>query len=158
MNWPKWDAEKAIEIINSLKSRPGAALPVLHGLNDYFGYVDTTIIPTIADALNLSRAEIHGVLSFYHDFKITPPTGLVVKLCRAEACQAMGSEDLVAHLAAAHGMVPDQIDHVPGTVAVQSIYCLGNCALGPSALVDGVPVGRLSKSRLDALISHKDQA
>ena len=101
-----YDAGLARDIIDRKKSLPGAALPILHDLQNAFGYVDDAAIAMIAEALNLSRAEVLGVVSFYHDFRRAPAHGSVLKLCRAESCQAVGCEDLVAHLAARHGLQP----------------------------------------------------
>jgi formate dehydrogenase subunit gamma len=126
-------------------------LPILHALQDYFGYVDLQVVPIIAQALNLSKAEIHGIISFYHDFRDKPAGQRHIKLCRAEACQALGANDLFDHLTTRHGLTlggtsPD------GAVTVDAVYCLGNCALGPAALVDGAPVGRLTEQGLDRLV------
>lgn len=146
-----WDEGAARAIIAAHRDMPGATLPILHALQDHFGYVDRAAIPLIADALNLSRAEVHGVVTFYHDFRDRPPGRVVVKLCRAEACQALGVEDLVDHLARHHDLVPGRTS-ADGAVTVESVYCLGNCALGPAALVDGAPVGRLDRAGLDAIL------
>jgi formate dehydrogenase subunit gamma len=126
-------------------------LPILHALQDHFGYVDPQAVPIIAQALNLSKAEIHGIISFYHDFRQQPAGQRHIKLCRAEACQALGADDLVDHLATRHGLAlgdtsPD------AALTIDAVYCLGNCALGPAALVDGAPVGRLTEQGLDRLI------
>jgi formate dehydrogenase subunit gamma len=146
-----WDSASAAEIVAAHRERPGALLPILHALQERFGYVDRAAVPVIAEALGLSRAEVHGVVSFYHDFRQTPVDGDVLALCRAEACQAMGCEDLVAHLGAAHGVRPDAA--APGArLRVESVYCLGNCALAPAALLNGAPVGRLDRGRLDAVL------
>ena len=131
---------------------PGATLPILHDLLEQFGYIDDAAIPLIADALNISRAEALGVVSFYHDFRRSPVDGRVLKLCRAESCQAMGCEDLVSHLAVRHGVTVDGLDEGSG-IRVESVYCLGNCALSPAALLDGEPIGRLDRDRLDALVA-----
>src|SRR5579872_1544117 len=103
-----WSADVASRIIDEHRAREGAVLPVLHALQDYFGYVDRRAVPLIAEALNLSKAEIHGVVSFYHDFRAEPVDGDVLKLCRAEACQSMGCEALVSHLATTHRIEPDK--------------------------------------------------
>ncbi|WP_158812554.1 NAD(P)H-dependent oxidoreductase subunit E [Methylocapsa sp. S129] len=146
-----WDAEAAARIIEEHRGRQGAALPILRALQECFGYVDKAAVPMIADALNVSKAEIHGIITFYHDFRAAPVDGDVLKLCRAESCQAMGCEDLVAHLAAEHRIVADQ--HSPGaTLRVETVYCLGNCALSPAALLNGDPVGRLNRSRIDSIV------
>jgi formate dehydrogenase subunit gamma len=148
-----WSADEAVRIIGEHKAREGAVLPILHALQDYFGYVDRGAIPLIAEALNLSKAEIHGVVSFYHDFRAEPVDGDVLKLCRAEACQSMGCEALVSHLAAAHRIEPDKAR--PGAALhVETVYCLGNCALSPAALLNGEPIGRLDAARVDAIVAH----
>ena len=146
-----FDTTLARQIIERKRSTPGAALPILHDLQHEFGYIDDHAIPLVAEALNISKAEALGVVSFYPDFRRQPAEGRVMKLCRAESCQAMGCEDLVAHLDARHGIAPDQ--PAPGAVlVVETVYCLGNCALSPAALVDGEPVGRLDRKRLDAIV------
>jgi formate dehydrogenase subunit gamma len=146
-----WSAVEASRIIDDHRALDGAALPILHALQDHFGYIDSAAIGLIAAALNLSRAEIHGTITFYHDFRHQPLDGSVLKLCRAESCQAMGCEDLVAHLASAHGVVVDKPDAGAG-LHVQTVYCLGNCALSPSAMLDEAPIGRLDRARLDAIV------
>ncbi|HMN70531.1 MAG TPA: NAD(P)H-dependent oxidoreductase subunit E [Rhodoblastus sp.] len=148
--YPAWDEDGARLIIASLAHLEGATLPILHALQDEFGYVAPAAVPLIADALNLSRAEVHGAISFYHDFRTAPPPSRVIKLCRAEACQALGCEALVATLARDYGIAVDaHAGH--DAVAVETVYCLGNCALGPSALVEGELIGRLDDDRLAAL-------
>lgn len=127
-------------------------LPILHDLQEQFGYIDERAIPLIADALNISRAEILGVISFYHDFRRSPIDGRVLKLCRAESCQAMGCEDLVSHLEVRHGIEVDGADG-HDELHVETVYCLGNCALSPSALLDGEPIGRLDRDRIDAIVA-----
>jgi len=147
---PTWNAEAAEAIIARLKTLDGAALPILHALQEAFGYVDRAAVPLIAEALNLSRAEVHGILTFYHDFRTEPPSGRVIKLCRAEACQAQGCESLAAEAEAQLGVA---VDGGPGKggVAIETVYCLGNCALGPAALVEGALIGRLDSPMLKAL-------
>jgi formate dehydrogenase subunit gamma len=147
-----FDAGVARELIERRRSTPGAALPILHDLQHQFGYIDDAAIALMADALNISRAEALGVVSFYHDFRRAPADGRVLKLCRAESCQATGCEDLVAHLETRHGLKPD--DPEPGAeLHVETVYCLGNCALSPSALLDGEPIGRLDCDRIDAIVA-----
>ncbi len=146
----RFDGAVAREIIALWRSTPGAALPILHELQNHFGYIDDEAIPLVAEALNLSRAETLGVVSFYPDFRRAPVEGRILKLCRAESCQAAGCEDLVAHLADTHGVVADR--DAPGSgLHVETVYCLGNCALSPAALLDGEPIGRLDVARLDAI-------
>ncbi|MEQ1631358.1 MAG: formate dehydrogenase subunit gamma [Planctomycetota bacterium] len=135
-----------------LSDLPGATIPILHAIQDELGYVPSAATERIANALNLSRAEVHGVLTFYHDFRTSPPAPTVIKLCRAEACQAVGCRSLEAHLRTVHhcemgGTTPDR------ALQLEPVYCLGNCALGPSALVDGKLVARLSAQRLDAIVA-----
>lgn len=150
--YPAWDQDSARTIIAGLAHLEGATLPMLHALQDEFGYVDPQAVPLIAEALNLSRAEVHGAISFYHDFKTAPQPARLVKLCRAEACQSLGCERLVAELAAEHGIV---VDGGPSSdVVVETVYCLGNCALGPSALVDGELIGRVDAARIAGLCQH----
>lgn len=147
-----FDADLARTLIDRKRAMRGAMLPILHDLQDEFGYIDERAIPLIADALNISKAETLGVISFYHDFRRSPTDGRVLKLCRAESCQAMGCEELVAHLADRHGLKADDEDDRAG-LHVESVYCLGNCALSPSALLDGAPIGRLDRGRIDAIVA-----
>ena len=130
----------------------GALLPILHAVNDRFGHVDEAVVPVIADALNLSRAEVHGVVSFYHDFRRAPAGRHVIKVCRAEACQSMGSRELVADLEAALGIAIGETTP-DGRVTLEPVYCLGNCALSPAALVDGNLIGRLTQYRMRAMLA-----
>ena len=145
-----FDVAFAREIIARRRSAPGAALPILHDLQRHFGYIDDEAIPLVSEALNLSKAETLGVVSFYPDFRRAPVEGRILKLCRAESCQAMGCEGLVAHLADRHGISPDK-EAAGSGLHVESVYCLGNCALSPAALLDGEPIGRLDAARLDAI-------
>ncbi len=145
-----FDVELARQLIDRKRSTPGAALPILHDLMHEFGYIDDNAIALLADALNISRAEALGVVSFYHDFRRSPVEGRLLKLCRAESCQAMGCEDLVAHLASRHGIVADDPE---AGLHVETVYCLGNCALSPAGLLDGELIGRLDRDRLDAIVA-----
>ncbi|MFO1054951.1 MAG: formate dehydrogenase subunit gamma [Planctomycetota bacterium] len=129
----------------------GALLPILHAIQDDLGFVPEEAVPRLAQALNLSQAEVHGVISFYHDFRQSPPGRHVLKLCRAEACQAMGSDALAARVQertgiGQHGTTAD------GGLTVEPVYCLGNCACAPSAQLDGKVRGRLTAERFDALL------
>ncbi len=128
-------------------------LPALHRLQAQFGCVSPAMIAPVADVFNLSQAEVRGVVSFYHDFREAPAGRRLLKLCRAEACQAVGGEELADHLERRHGLKPG--DTSPdGALSVENVYCLGNCALGPSALVDDQLIGRLDASALDRLIAE----
>ena len=146
-----WDEDAARAIISRLAPLEGALLPILHALQDEFGYVDPAAEPLIADALTISRAEVFGTIAFYHDFRRKPAGRRVVKICRAEACQANGCEQLLAELRARHGLAPDETTNEELTI--ETVYCLGNCALGPAALVDGELLARLDADRLAEVCS-----
>ncbi len=131
----------------------GPLLPILHAVQAEFGHVPQDALPIIARALNLSRAEVHGVMTFYHDFRETPAGRHVIKLCRAEACQAMGGNALANHAQARlgigfHATTPD------GAVTLEPIYCLGLCACAPAAMVDGRVVGRVDAPAFDAIVAR----
>jgi formate dehydrogenase subunit gamma len=131
----------------------GALLPILHDIQATFGYVDPAVVPMLADELNLSRADVHGVISFYHDFRKSPAAGTHVRICRAEACQAVGAEQLVAHArdrlhTDVGGTSPDH-----GTTLDQ-VFCFGNCALGPTVEINGRISGRVTPQRFDALLDR----
>jgi len=149
---PTWDADRALSRIRALEHLPGALLPILHALQEEFGYVDKAAIPLVADALNLSQAEVHGVISFYHDFREAPPGRHILRICRAEACQSMGCETLVQHVESRLGVKVGQTTD-DGSFTVEAVYCLGNCALSPSAMLDGKPYGRVSPQVADFLIN-----
>jgi formate dehydrogenase subunit gamma len=130
---------------------PGATLPILHAIQDQLGYVPPVAVDRVAAALNLSRAEVHGVVTFYHDFRRQPPGRHVLKLCRAESCQAQGCDRLVAHLEQRHG-ARLQATTDDGALTVEPVYCLGNCALSPTVMLDGRLQGRVTEQRLDELL------
>jgi formate dehydrogenase subunit gamma len=131
----------------------GALLPVLHEVQQALGHIPKEAVPQIAAALNLSRAEVHGVVTFYHGFRQTPPARRVVKLCLAEACQASGADAAVNRLCQAAGLSMGEA-RADGSLAIEPVYCLGLCASGPAALVDDQPRARLSGARLEALASE----
>ena len=137
-----WDAAVAEEIIAGHLGLEGPALPILHALQAAFGCVPSEAIPLVAKALNRSRAEIHGVVSFYHDFRDEPAGKTVVKVCRAEACQSMGGREAATFLLASLGIGWGETTK-DGAVTVEPVYCLGLCAAAPAALVNGQPFGRL---------------
>jgi formate dehydrogenase subunit gamma len=147
-----FDKELARELIDRRRATPGAALPILHDLQHQFGYIDDEAVGLMAEALNISKAEAFGTVSFYHDFRRAPVDGRVLKLCRAESCQATGCEDLVAHLEARHGVTVDDRE-AQMDLHVETVYCLGNCALSPSALLDGEPIGRVDRSMIDLIVA-----
>ena len=148
-----WDPEVARERIDEMKHLPGAALPILNALQEEFGYIDAAAIPLIADALNLSRAEVVGVAHFYQDYRHEPPGRHIVKVCRAEACQSMGCDALVEHVEGSMGagMGGTTVD---GAFTFEDVFCLGNCALSPAMMVDGRLYGRVSPERFDAVIAQ----
>ncbi|WP_420798321.1 formate dehydrogenase subunit gamma [Meridianimarinicoccus roseus] len=131
----------------------GPLLPILHALQEAYGHVPEAARPLIAEALNISRAELHGVISFYHDFREVPAGRHVVKICRAEACQAVGGTSL-ADAALDRLGVGWHGTTANGAVTIEPVYCLGLCACGPAAMVDGQVVGRLDAARLDALLTE----
>jgi formate dehydrogenase subunit gamma len=137
-----WRLERAEEIVAGCARTGGATLPMLHAVQTAFGHVPPAAVALIASALNLSRAEVYGTMSFYHDFKDAPPGRRVVKLCRAESCQAMGGEAAARFLLADLG-IGWGATTADGAVTVEAVYCLGLCAVSPAALIDGEPVGRL---------------
>ena len=147
-----WDADAARHIIESRRLEPGAMLPILHELQDEFGYVDQSALPVIADVLNVSRAEVHGVVTFYHDFRMQPAGRRVIKICRAESCQAMGCQDLIDHVEHRHGIALGETT-ADGDLTIDEVFCLGNCALSPAVMVDGDLIGRVTPAKLDALIA-----
>ncbi len=133
--------------------RPGPLLPILHGIQERLGHVPAEAVPAVANALNLSRAEVHGVISFYHDFRDHPPGRHLVKICRAESCQAVGADALVAHAKASlgvdfHGTTGD------GAITLEPVYCLGNCALSPALLVGEEIRGRMTPAKFDTLVGE----
>jgi formate dehydrogenase subunit gamma len=148
-----WDETRAGEIIAAYADLPGAALPILHALQDAFGFVPQDAVPMIAEALNLSRAEVHGVVSFYHDFRHAPAGRRVLKLCRAEACQSMGCDALAARAQARLGIGWGETTR-DGAVTLDPIFCVGLCAVAPSAMIDGRLVGRLDGAKLDRLLDQ----
>jgi formate dehydrogenase subunit gamma len=148
-----WNAARGAEIIAQHSHLEGATLVILHALQEAFGYVPEPAIPMVADALNLSRAEVHGVFTFYHDFRREPAGRHVLKLCRAEACQAAGGDVLAARAEAKLGITMGNTT-ANDRVTLEPIYCLGLCATAPSAMLDGRVVGRLDEKRLDALVAE----
>ena len=148
-----WNEARGAEIISEYSKYEGATLPILHALQEAFGYVPEPAIPMVAETLNLSRAEVHGVFTFYHDFRHEPAGRHVLKLCRAEACQAAGGDALAARAEAKLGIALGNTT-ADDRVTLEPIYCLGLCATAPSAMLDGRIVGRLDEARLDALVAE----
>jgi formate dehydrogenase subunit gamma len=147
---PSW-AGAVDDALARLSSLPGGLLPILHDIQEHVGYVPPEAVPRIAESLNLSRAEVHGVISFYHDFRSEPAGRHVVHVCRAESCQSLGAEALLAGACErlgveVHGTTAD------GSVTLEPIYCLGNCALSPAIMVDRQVYGRMSQDRLNQVL------
>lgn len=152
-----WDGEQTRRIVAGLKDRPGALLPVLHAIQDAFGYVPRDAVPIIAEEMNLSRADVHGVISFYHFFRDTPPGRHTVWVCRAEACQSMGSDALAEHVVQRtgtdfHGTSAD------GRYSLEPVYCLGNCSCAPSVMIGQQVHGRLDAQRFDELLASLEDS
>ena len=153
MAFEPWSKERGAAIIATEADREGATLPILHALQAAFGYIHAEAIRMIAERLNLTRAEVHGVVSFYHDFRRAPPGKHVLRLCRAEACQSLGAEQVAAHVRRRLGV--DWHDTTAdGAVTLEPVFCLGLCSVGPSALLDGAPLGRLDNARVDAALDR----
>ncbi|MCA0271043.1 MAG: formate dehydrogenase subunit gamma [Proteobacteria bacterium] len=146
-------ARRTDEIISGLIGLEGPLLLIFHALQAEYGHVPAAALPRIAERLNISRAEVHGVMSFYHDFRSHPAAAHVVKLCRAEACQSLGADQLAERAqeklgTGFHGTSAD------GKVTLEAVYCLGLCACGPAAMVDGKVVGRVDEARLDQILKE----
>ncbi len=152
-DYEPWDEARGAEIIAEHAQLEGATLVILHALQEAFGYVPEPALPMVAAALNLSRAEVYGIFTFYHDFRKEPAGKHVLKLCRAEACQAAGGDALATRAEAKLGVACGHTT-ADRRVTLEPVYCLGLCATAPSAMLDGRVVGRLDPSRLDALIAE----
>lgn len=150
---PAWQEARARQIIDTYRAVEGPALVILQALQREFGFIPDEAVVLVADALNLTRAEVHGIVSFYHDFRREPAGRHVLRLCRAEACQSLGGERLASHGQSRLGIAwgettPD------GSVTLEPVFCLGLCASGPAAMLDDRPVGRLDAARLDRLLDE----
>ena len=138
------------------KTRPGALLPILHAIQDAIGYIPPDAVPHVASALNLSRADVHGVITFYHHFRSSPPGRHVVQLCRAEACQSMGGVALADQVKAQLGIDFHQTS--ADGVSLEAVYCLGNCACSPAVMIDGQLHGRVTPERVQQLLRAAREA
>jgi NADH:ubiquinone oxidoreductase subunit E len=141
-----YDAQVVARVISERGRLDGALMPVLHGVQDALGWVPPEAVGQVAQALDLSRAEVHGVLTYYHHFRQEPARGPVLQVCRAESCRTVGGEELLKH---AHGL---------GGCSVEAVYCLGLCAQSPAVMLDGRPHARMSTARLDALVASAGAA
>jgi len=145
----------AREVFAARRGQPGALLPILHDIQDRLGAVPPDLLPMIAEELCLSRAEVHGVVSFYHDFRASPPGRHVLKLCQAEACQSMGVKTLTAELEQRLGVsLGETLED--GSLSFEAVYCLGNCACAPSAMLNGELHGRVDAEELMALLAEQE--
>jgi formate dehydrogenase subunit gamma len=151
MTTETFNKQAAIEIIASFESRAEMLVQILHGFVARFGWVSEDAIRLLATELNLSRAEVHGVVSYYHDFRTTPPGKHIVKICQAEACQAMGSRELSTHAEETLGVDMHSSNE---EVTLEPVYCLGNCACSPSIRIDDDVYARVSAERFDELIAR----
>lgn len=140
----EYDPQPVSLVIEQHEAKPEMLVQILHAVVDRLGYVPEQAIRQLADELNLSRADVHGVVSYYHDFRTEPPGRHLVKICQAEACQAMGSRELVAHAESS----------LSSDVTLEPVYCLGNCACAPSIMVDGKTIGRVDNKRFGRVLAH----
>jgi formate dehydrogenase subunit gamma len=151
-----WDRRAVESIANQLKDKPGALMPILRRIQDQLGWLPRDSVPVLAEILNLTRAEVHGVLSFYHDFRHEPPGRVVVKVCRAESCQAMGGVALAEHVKQRLGCNFGATSN-DGAFTLEPVYCLGNCACSPAVVVNGELLGRVTPERFNAALVMLDR-
>jgi formate dehydrogenase subunit gamma len=150
VSFENFSATRASEVIGRHVAEPTSLLPILHDVQHVFGHVPEAVVPQIAKALNLSRADVHGVVTFYHDYRRTPAGQHVIKLCRAEACQSMGVEALAEQLSSRLGLDFGSTAK-SGRVTLEAVYCLGLCACAPAAMVDGRLIARLDADAIDEI-------
>jgi len=147
-----WDASVVAKVIAANKDRAGSLLPVLHGIQDAVGYIPSDAVPLIAKGLNISRAEVHGVITYYPHFRQHKTGRHVVQVCRAEACQSVGSDLLEAHVkkTVCCGLHETSAD---GDITLEPVYCLGHCSVGPNITIDDVVHARVTPTRFDSLLA-----
>jgi formate dehydrogenase subunit gamma len=150
-----YDKQSASEIIEGFENRPEMLVQILHAFLDRFGWISDEAIRQLASELNLSRADVHGVVSYYHDFRTSPPGKHVVKICEAEACQSMGSRELSKHAQKSLGVAMHESND---DVTLEPVYCLGNCACSPAIMVDGKTFGRVNADRFDEIVATMNEA
>jgi formate dehydrogenase subunit gamma len=146
-----WDPERARVLIEERQNQPGALLPILRALQEDFGCIPESAVRMVSRALNVSQAEIHGTLTFYHHFQDSDPGKHVLQICRAESCKSMGCDRLIKHVERRLGVqlgetIPD------GSITVEQVFCLGLCATGPAVMLDGEPYGKVSPDVINFLI------
>ena len=151
-----WNTERAQDIALGFKTMQGGLIPALHALQDEFGYVDDDVLPVLAKVFNLSNADIFGIITFYHDFKRNRTGSHSLKVCRGEACQSMGSEDLLDRIKD-HLNVVVGGKTLDGAISLDHVFCLGNCALSPSIMINKTLYGRVTPQRLETLISRLEK-
>jgi len=151
-----FDPAAVAAIAERLKERPGALMLILREIQDRFGHVPRESVPIVAHALNLSRAEVHGVATFYHDFRHRPPGRNVIRLCRAESCQAMGAVALAEHVSRRLGVGFGETTR-DGDFTLEAVYCLGNCGCSPAMVLNGELHGRVSPARFDELMAARGE-
>jgi formate dehydrogenase subunit gamma len=150
-DYEAWNEDRAEAIIASHAGEEGATLPILHDLQAAFGFVPAEAVPLVARSLNLTRAEVHGVVTFYHEYRRHAPGRHVLRLCRAEACQALGCETVADHVRARLNIAWHETTS-DGAMTLEPVFCLGLCAIGPAALLDGEPLARLDAAGIDAAL------
>ncbi len=153
MTREEFSKETASEITAGFGNKPEMLVQILHSFMDRFGFISDDAIRLLAENLNVSRADVHGVVSFYHDFRTSPAAKHVVKICEAEACQAMGSRELTAHAKATLGL---DMHSSNDKFTLEPVYCLGNCACSPAMMVNDQVYGRVDKSRFDAVVRESE--
>jgi len=146
-------ASRTLAVVEEMKNLEGPLLPILHGIQDEFGYVPREALPVIASELNLTRAEVYGVVSFYHDYRSEPAGRHVLKVCQAESCQSMGSDVVAARFRQLLGIDFHETS-ADGAVTLEPVYCLGLCACSPAAMLDGEVIGRLDAEKIDAIVAE----
>jgi formate dehydrogenase subunit gamma len=150
-----YDKQAASEIIARFDARGEMLVQILQAFIERFGWISEDAVRQLADELNLSRAEVHGVVSYYHDFRTTPPGKRIVKICQAEACQAMGSRELSAHAEKSLGVAMNASN---ADITLEPVYCLGNCACSPAVMIDGKTYGRVSQQQFDDIVASSGDA
>jgi formate dehydrogenase subunit gamma len=150
-----YDKQSAREIIEGFDNRPEMLVQILHAFLNRFAWISEEAIRQLASELNLSRADVYGVVSYYHDFRTSPPGKHVVKICEAESCQAMGSRELSKHAQKSLGLAMRESND---DVTLEPVYCLGNCACSPAIMVDGKTFGRVNANRFDEIVASMDEA
>jgi formate dehydrogenase subunit gamma len=147
-----WSEERALALVERHLGDRGPVMPILHELQAEFGYIDPRAIDLVAEAVNLSKADVYGVITFYKDFRSEPPGASLIQVCRAEACQSMGAEQLARH-AREHLGIEFGATTPDGAISLEQVFCLGNCALSPAVMIDGKLKGRVDEASFDELVA-----